>query len=75
MRRRCARDSRRLAVSVDGARPDAAHSGEGFVPFAEAPIRNPERGGFGLLLVDRVARRWGVRHEEHSTVVWSELAA
>ena len=33
---------------------------------------DPEEGGFGLNLVDRLAARWGSTHER-STEVWFEL--
>ena len=33
---------------------------------------DPDEGGFGLNLVDRLAARWGSTHE-HSTEVWFEL--
>jgi anti-sigma regulatory factor (Ser/Thr protein kinase) len=31
-------------------------------------------GGYGLYLVDRVARRWGVEHND-GTLVWCEVAS
>lgn len=31
-------------------------------------------GGRGLGIVDRLAERWGVRHEDGTTVVWAVLA-
>jgi anti-sigma regulatory factor (Ser/Thr protein kinase) len=34
-----------------------------------------ESGGRGMLLVDRLARRWGCSPGETSKVVWAELAA
>ena len=32
-----------------------------------------DRPGWGLFLVERLAHRWGVSHEGHSTKVWFEL--
>jgi hypothetical protein len=32
-------------------------------------------GGYGLVLVDRMARRWGVEPGADSTTVWFELSA
>ena len=34
----------------------------------------PLGGGYGLYLVDRLARRWGVDHNDE-TVVWCEVAS
>lgn len=31
-------------------------------------------GGRGLSIVDRLSDRWGVRHEDGSTIVWAVLA-
>jgi anti-sigma regulatory factor (Ser/Thr protein kinase) len=31
-------------------------------------------GGLGLVLVDRLARKWGTRHADGESVVWFELA-
>ena len=38
------------------------------------PRRPPEEGGYGLVLVDRMARRWGIEPSEDSTTVWFELS-
>jgi anti-sigma regulatory factor (Ser/Thr protein kinase) len=40
------------------------HGGDGLEP-----------GGLGLVLVDEMADRWGVRCDEHETCVWFELAS
>jgi anti-sigma regulatory factor (Ser/Thr protein kinase) len=43
-------------------------------PFDSTPIPDPGRGrGYGLFLVERLSRRWGVEHEG-GTRVWFELA-
>jgi anti-sigma regulatory factor (Ser/Thr protein kinase) len=56
-------EDRRLRVEV-------ADPGAGL----DAAPRPRGDGGWGLLLLDRVADRWGVRHDP-DTVVWFELAA
>ena len=55
----------RLRVSVTDAGP-------GFEPDLDAPPREQEMGGFGLVLVDRVSDRWGVIRNRPN-VVWFEL--
>ena len=47
-------------------------SGPGFVPKPGA-IAAEDDGGFGLFLVERLTRRWGVTREEQRTRVWFEL--
>lgn len=36
--------------------------------------RPPDEGGYGLLLVDRMAACWGIERGDDSTTVWFELA-
>jgi anti-sigma regulatory factor (Ser/Thr protein kinase) len=64
-----------LEVELDDelARVEVTDPGDGFDPPEKPRSAYPERGGFGLVLVDRLARRWGVRRDRDSTVVWSEL--
>ncbi|HVE69171.1 MAG TPA: ATP-binding protein [Solirubrobacteraceae bacterium] len=62
-----------LTVNVTGdvARIDVTDGGEGFRP----PQRPPEPadvGGWGLVVVDRLASRWGVESAP-STRVWAEV--
>lgn len=63
-----------LRVDVEPGRiqVDVEDPGPGFVPPVRqgAPIERPS--GWGLSLVDRIARRWGVAHD-HGTHVWFEL--
>jgi anti-sigma regulatory factor (Ser/Thr protein kinase) len=60
------------AVAVDGiVRVDVANRGRGAVRRREA---DPRTGGYGLELVELLAARWGVSHE-NGTRVWFELAA
>ena len=54
----------RMAV-IDG--------GTGFIPDPERS-RGDEPGGWGLLLVDRIATRWGVAPTTSGTRVWFELS-
>ncbi len=52
----------RLRVEVDDSSPD------------EPRIRTRDRtGGRGLILVDRLASRWGTDHYEDHKTVWAEL--
>jgi anti-sigma regulatory factor (Ser/Thr protein kinase) len=46
--------------------------GPGFVPHPGA-MASDEHGGFGLFLVERLTRRWGVTRENGRTRVWFEL--
>lgn len=46
--------------------------GAGFVPVPRA-MASDEMGGFGLFLVERLTRRWGMTREAGRTRVWFEL--
>ena len=46
--------------------------GPGLVPRPGA-MGSDENGGFGLFLVERLTRRWGVTREGGRTRVWFEL--
>ena len=53
-------------------RVEVVHPGRGFDHEAVPP--SPEMtGGWGLVLVDRIADRWGITSETGSTRVWFEL--
>ncbi|HZB30327.1 MAG TPA: ATP-binding protein, partial [Streptosporangiaceae bacterium] len=56
-------------------RVSVSDSGPGFHWRPPDPRRPPEEGGYGLVLVDRMARRWGVEPGADSTTVWFELSA
>jgi hypothetical protein len=52
-----------LRIEVDDASP------------REPKLRTPDdTGGRGLVLVDRLASRWGFEHHEDHKTVWAELA-
>jgi anti-sigma regulatory factor (Ser/Thr protein kinase) len=55
----------------DRLRCEVVDDGHGFLPIARA-VGSKDEGGWGLYLVERLARSWGVR--EGSTHVWFELA-
>jgi anti-sigma regulatory factor (Ser/Thr protein kinase) len=61
-----------VARTAGGVRAQVSDSGPGFAPCGrERGIDEP--GGWGLVLVDRMAARWGVERHE-GTSVWFELA-
>jgi anti-sigma regulatory factor (Ser/Thr protein kinase) len=47
-------------------------SGPGLAPKPGMGVLD-EDGGFGLFLVERLTRRWGITREERHTRVWFEL--
>ena len=46
--------------------------GAGFVPHPGA-MKSDENGGFGLFIVERLTRRWGMTRENQRTRVWFEF--
>jgi anti-anti-sigma factor len=65
----------RIIAFNDGLRVEVSDGGPGFDPAAPAP-RQPDRGGRGLMLVDRLASRWGTsaaEEPERPFCVWFEL--
>jgi anti-sigma regulatory factor (Ser/Thr protein kinase) len=46
--------------------------GPGLVPRPGA-FESDDDGGFGLFIVERLTRRWGVTREDNKTRVWFEL--
>jgi hypothetical protein len=46
--------------------------GAGLVPTPGA-MASDENGGFGLFIVERLTRRWGVTRENRHTRVWFEF--
>jgi len=47
-------------------------SGDGFAPRPRAVVPD-EDGGFGLFLIERLTRRWGLTREMGNTRVWFEF--
>jgi anti-sigma regulatory factor (Ser/Thr protein kinase) len=60
-----------LVVSDQALRVEVSDLGPGFTP-APQPTPTPDRiGGWGLIMIDRSASRWGIRHG--GRCVWFEL--
>lgn len=60
-------------VDDDTVRVEVTDAGPGFVRRTPRPHpEGPDPGGWGLVLVDRLADRWGVEREG-STRVWFEI--
>jgi two-component sensor histidine kinase len=53
-------------------RVEVTDSGPGFERGPEEPSPNGS-GGWGLVMVDRVADRWGIASESGTTCVWFEI--
>ena len=68
--------SQPLQLSVvaegDAVRIAVRDPGPGFRP-PKAPTDPAHVGGWGLVLVDQLAERWGVEHDGEANVVWCEL--
>jgi anti-sigma regulatory factor (Ser/Thr protein kinase) len=62
-----------VSVSEDGLRVEVADPGCGF-EFKPRDADRTRPGGWGLVLVDQLADRWGVVRD-HFTRVWFELDA
>lgn len=61
-----------LAIETNGViRVEVIDHGPGFDPSSRRG--QPDVGGFGLRLVDRIAVRWGVVRAREGTRVWFEL--
>jgi anti-sigma regulatory factor (Ser/Thr protein kinase) len=61
-----------VRATLEGVRAQVSDPGPGFAP-PERTRATDEPGGWGLVLVERVADRWGVDHDGRSSV-WFELA-
>jgi anti-sigma regulatory factor (Ser/Thr protein kinase) len=61
-----------LRTTPEGVRAQVSDPGPAFAPRARTK-RVEEPGGWGLVLVERVAQCWGVERAER-TSVWFELA-
>jgi anti-sigma regulatory factor (Ser/Thr protein kinase) len=61
-----------VATEGDTVRVAVRDPGPGFRP--PPPPENPGHvGGWGLVLVDQLAEKWGVEHDGEANVVWCEL--
>ncbi|MDQ6914273.1 MAG: ATP-binding protein [Actinomycetota bacterium] len=63
----------RVGVDDERARVEVVDGGGGFAPPG-APARAEQVGGWGLMVVDRLADRWGVE-TNGKTLVWLEFDA
>lgn len=61
-----------LDLTPQGVRGSVRDPGSGFRPDPSGPAPRDD-GGFGLLIVDRLARDWGVESAPGRTEVWFEL--
>ena len=59
-----------VAAAADALRVEVSNPGTAFE--VRAPTPRDEPGGFGLVIVDRIASRWGV-DDGGDTCVWFEL--
>jgi anti-sigma regulatory factor (Ser/Thr protein kinase) len=68
----------RVAVGKAAVLTEVADDGPSFdaeaAVDAEEPAGRGENTGWGLFLVQRLARDWGVKEDKHSKRVWFELA-
>ena len=66
-------DPVRLAIGVsdEAVRVEVSDLGPGFSPSRLPPSDPGEAGGWGLVILDRSATRWGTRHA--GRCVWFEL--
>ena len=64
----------RLSLQAEGevVRIAVRDPGPGFRP-PKAPTDPAHVGGWGLVLVDQLAEKWGVEHDGEANVVWCEL--
>jgi anti-sigma regulatory factor (Ser/Thr protein kinase) len=62
----------RIVVGRSAVLTEVTDEGPGFDP-AETKRPSTNDGGWGLFLVERLAHRWGVAHEDQTTRVWFEL--
>jgi anti-sigma regulatory factor (Ser/Thr protein kinase) len=62
----------RVAIvrSTDHLHVEVRDDGPGFAWRAQPRVDEDDPGGFGLLLIERLAARWGVVRDEAGTAVW-----
>ena len=61
-----------VVASGDTVRVAVRDPGPGFRP-PPPPSHPAHVGGWGLVLVDQLAEKWGVEHDGEANVVWCEL--
>jgi anti-sigma regulatory factor (Ser/Thr protein kinase) len=68
-------DSLEILLEIEGGlvRGSVADRGPGFVPARARRSIPSADGGYGLRIVDRLARRWGVEQRGEMSIVWFEL--
>ena len=64
-----------VARSPRGLRVGVTDPGAGFDWREPESTPSAEESGYGLLLVDRMAHRWGIERSDDSTTVWFELSS
>ena len=62
----------KVVVGARSVLVEVSDAGPGFEPVARYAGQD-EASGWGLFLVERMARQWGVLREESATRVWFEL--
>ncbi len=59
-------------IAQDAIRVTVTDAGKGFTPHPRRP--DMAHGGYGLYIVEKATRRWGVDRGAGATTVWFELA-
>jgi anti-sigma regulatory factor (Ser/Thr protein kinase) len=62
----------RIIVGRSSVLTEVMDEGPGFDPARTGTPRS-DQTGWGLFLVERLARRWGVANDDRATKVWFEL--
>jgi anti-sigma regulatory factor (Ser/Thr protein kinase) len=63
----------RTSFVDDAVRVEVTDKGVGFDVLAVPSPRPDLTGGWGLVLLDRIAHRWGVHRVRRGTTVWFEI--